>query len=118
MGKAFLALLLVSSAGLAATPAGGGHGAGGAGAHSAGAGPGGAAAGNSSGAAAGHATGTHIQSVRLGATADKPKPKPVRKTSAPVSPEVHNVVPTMVLTRCTTERRLRHECGEAPSHLR
>jgi hypothetical protein len=117
MGKAFLALLLVSSAGLAATPAGGGHGAGGAGAHSAGA-PGGAAAGNSSGMAAGHATGTHIQSVRLGATADKPKPKPVRKTSAPVSPEVHNVVPTMVLTPCTTERRLRHECGEGPSHLR
>jgi hypothetical protein len=117
MGKAFLALLLVSSAGLAATPAGGGHGAGGAGAHSAGA-PGGAAAGNSSGMAAGHATGTHIQSVRLGATADKPKPKHVRKTSAPVSPEVHNVVPTMVLTPCTTERRLRHECGEGPSHLR
>ncbi len=104
MGKAFLALLLVSSAALAATPAGGGHG--------------GAAAGSSSGAAAGHATGTHIQSVRPGATPDKPKPRPVRKTSAPVSPDVHNVVPTMVLTPCTTERRLRHECGEAPSQLR
>jgi hypothetical protein len=116
MGKAFLALLLVSSAALAATPTGGGHGAGGGGGHSAG--HGGAAAGNSSGAAAGHATGTHIHSVRLGATADKPKPRPVRKTSAPVSPEVHNVVPTMLLTPCTTERRLRHECGEAPSHLR
>lgn len=101
MGKAFLALVLMSSSALAAAPTGG------------------AAAGNSSGAAAGHSSGTHIQSVRAGATADKPrpKPKPVPKSLAP-SPEVHNVVPARVLTPCTTERRLRHECGEGPSHLR